>query len=187
MKRVDRLQLAVFAALLGVASFAQASLLRAMSVAELVSHSDTIVVGTVVAVHAAWDAQHRKILSTIEVEVQESWKGPASDSHRVTIVQPGGSVGEIEMTVQGMPSFAVGESSLVFLRGQHRFQVVGMSQGKRSLAWDSVGKRWLVESPDATGVVELGKGSILRQAKRRGTVPLADLRGQVARAMGQAP
>ena len=187
MKRVDRFQLAVFAALWGVAPCAQASLLRAMSVAEMVSLSDRIVVGKVRSVSAAWDAQHRKILSTIEVEIEESWKGPVSDSRHVTIVQPGGSVGEIEMTVQGMASFSVGESTLVFLRGQKRFQVVGMSQGKRPLAWDSVGKRWLVEAPDSVGVVEMGEGGKLRQAKRPGTISLRDLREQVARAMGRSP
>jgi hypothetical protein len=181
------LQLVVLAALLGIVTSAHASLLRAMGLAELVSRSDRIVVGKVVAVTAAWDPRHLKIISSIELEIAEAWKGPEAGSRRVTIVQPGGSVGEIEMTVHGMPSFAVGETSLLFLRGQGHFQVVGMGQGKRLVTWDKAGKQWLAHGPDADGVVDVGPDAKLSPAKPSKPIPLTDLRAQVMREIGKSP
>lgn len=187
LKRICLVLLAVAASLSAGVGPSRASLLRAMSLGELTVVADRIVVGNVASVNAAWDLQHRRIISTIEVDIEESWKGPAPDNRRIMIVQPGGSVGDIEMTVQGMPSFSVGEKSLLFLQGQHRFQVVGMGQGKRALTWNQASRQWLAESPDTEGVVEAGPGARLRQAKRGGTVPLYDLREQVRRAIGNPP
>ena len=183
MKRATRLQILVFAAVWGAAGQLHATLIRAMELGELVASADAIVVGKVVSHQAAWDSQHRKIISTIEIDVEESWKGTIVAERRIAIVQPGGSVGDIEMTVLGMPIFTVGERALLFLRGQRQFQVAGMNLGKRALAWDDTGKRWLVEAPSTDGVVEVGPGAKLRQAQRRLPVPLNDLRAQVRRAI----
>ncbi len=185
-KRFALLVLASIAIVPGNASFSRATLLRAMSLAELASSADSIVVGTVFSVNAAWDAEHRKILSTIEIDVEESWKG-SSDTQRITLVQPGGGVGDIEMTVQGMPTFSTRERSLLFLQGRQRFQVVGMGQGKRALEWDGASKQWLARPSDNEDVVEVGPGAKLRQAKRGDAIPLSDLREQVRRAIGSSP
>lgn len=187
MKRATLLQVVVLAAVWGAAGQLHASLLRAMDLGELVASADTIVVGKVVSHQAAWDLRHRKIVSTIEIDVEEIWKGPAVADRRMTIVQPGGSVGDIEMTVLGMPTFTVGEKSLLFLRGQRQFQVAGMSLGKRTLAWNETGKQWLVEAPNTDCVVELGPGARLRQAQRPSPIPLSDLREQVRRAIENPP
>ena len=165
-KRVCLVLLAVVAAMSGGTKSSRASLLRAMSLGELTQTADSIVVGNVVSVSAAWDLQHRR---------------------RIAIVQPGGSVGEMEMTVGGMPSFSVGEKLLLFLQGQRRFQVAGMSQGKRGVVWNEASKQWQAEAPDTEDVVEVGPGAKLRQAKRRGPIPLSDLREQVLRAIGNPP
>jgi hypothetical protein len=186
-RRICLVLLAVVVGLLAGAGSLRASLLRAMSLAELANTADRIVVGSVRSVNAAWDLQHRRIISTIEVDVEESWKGPESASRRIAIIQPGGAVGDIEMSVGGMPSFSVGEKSVLFLQGQRRFQVTGMGQGKRPLLWNEGSKQWLVESPDTEGVVEPGPGAKLRQAKRGGPIPLDDLRDQVRRAIGNSP
>jgi hypothetical protein len=152
-------------------------MLRAMSLPELVTSANEIVVGKVVSVSAAWDPSHRKILSTIGVQIEESWKGLASGS--IAIVQPGGTVGEIEMTVHGMPRFAVGERALLFLQGHNHFQVVGMSQGKRPLSWDTDRKQWLVESPDVGDVVEADARGRLRPVGPSARVTLDDLHEQL--------
>lgn len=186
VKRVWLVLLAVAALPVGVGP-SRASLLRAMSLGELTVVADRIVVGSVVAVTAAWDLQHRRIVSTIEIDIEESWKGPAFANRRIAIVQPGGSVADLEMTVQGMPSFSVGEKSLLFLQGQQRLQVVGMGQGKRVLRWNQASKQWLAESPDIEGVVEAGPDAKLRQAKRGEPIRLDDLREQVRRAIGNPP
>ena len=186
-KRICLVLLAVAAALSAGVGPSRASLLRTMSLVELTVVADRIVVGNVASMNAAWDLQHRRIISTIEVDIEESWKGPAPDNRRIVIVQPGGSVDDIEMTVLGMPGFSVGEKSLLFLQGQSRFRVVGMGQGKRAVRWSEASKQWLAESPDTEGVVEAGPGANLRQARRGGPIPLDDLREQVRRALGNPP
>jgi hypothetical protein len=185
-ERVCFLLLAGIVIVPGNARSSRASLLRAMSLGELTSAADRIVVGTVLSVNAAWDSEHRRIFSTIEIDVDESWKGPA-DAHRVILVQPGGSVGDIEMTVQGMPNFSTRERALLFLQGRDRLQVVGMGQGKRSLVWDNAGKQWLAQPPENDDVVEVGLDARLRPARRGHEIPVSDLREQVRRAIGSSP
>ena len=133
----------------------QASVLTAMSVAELAASADTIVVGKVTSTTSAWDPSHRRILSTIGIDVEERWKGIGPG--RVVVVQPGGTVGDIEMSVDGMPTFTLGERALLFLRGHDRFGVVGMALGKRSVHWDADRAAWFVESPAADNVFQIGE------------------------------
>jgi hypothetical protein len=142
---------------------ARATLMRFMDLPELVGASDRIVVADVRTVQSAWDGSHRSIHTTVEVSVRESWKGTSASDEAITIRQLGGTVGEIEMTVHGMPSFSVGERALLFLHGT---QVVGMEQGKRRLRWESATRRWLVgPAARTTAVLRAPRG------KLRGTDP----------------
>jgi len=170
-------QFLVIVALSCTARAPQASLLRAMGLDQLVTSASQIIVGEVVSKNAAWDASHRRILSTIEVKTEECWKGAAKEL--VTIVQPGGTVGEIEMTVHGMPKFTVGERLLLFLRGNSQFQVVGMSEGKRPLSWDAESKQWLVEPPNVEDVVEVDLAGRLRHAAPSARLGLEAMRERV--------
>ena len=177
MKRLCLLHLLVVTLVLGWGRRPQASLLTTMSLRELVASSDQIVVAKVISVGAAWNSSHSKILSTIDVDIEQTWKGePAS---RISLVQPGGAVGDIEMTVGGMPGFAPGEHALLFLRGHARPQVVGMSQGKRTLERDSQSGRWLLHAPDMTCVVERGTDAKLRHAQPTAPIDLDDFHAQV--------
>jgi hypothetical protein len=132
---------------------AHASILMALDLPELVRQSQHIAVVEVASVRSAWDERHERIYSTIELKVIESWKAGAPmagvPADRLTIVQPGGTVGDISMTVTGLGSFAQGERTLVFLRGPaNRAQVVGMTQGKRPVRFEAGSKRWMVSPPD---------------------------------------
>lgn len=136
---------------------AMASLMRSMDLAELTAGADQIVVGDVVLTESAWDSEHRNIYSTIEISVQESWKGSPPSDGRIKIRQLGGTVGEIEMTVHGMARFTRGERALLFLR---QARVVGMGQGKRRVQWDPGNKQWLADAPEGLELVSVGaKGS----------------------------
>jgi hypothetical protein len=148
-----------------------------MSLAELTATADQIVVGKVVSVHSAWDSSHRRIFSTIEVKIEESWKGLGCSS--LTILQPGGSVGDIEMTVHGMPSFQVGEISLLFLEGTERFRVAGMALGQRPLVWDAKSQDWSVRGPDFTDIVEPGQDGRFHPASRAAPELLRAVRARV--------
>jgi hypothetical protein len=131
---------------------ARASIIMALDLPTLVQEADHIAVVEVASVRTAWDERHERIYSTIDLTVIETWKAPPGSAlppQHLTIVQPGGTVGDITMTVTGLGSFAEGERSLVFLRGPaNRAQVVGMTQGKRPVRYESASRKWLVAPPD---------------------------------------
>lgn len=170
---------AVAVAVAGIATVswpAVASLVRAMDLDELTTSSDRIVVADVSTVHAAWDDAHRSIVSTVEIDVRETWKGAATAGERLSIRQPGGTVGDIEMTVHGMPRFSVGERALLFLHSSH---VVGMSQGKRNLRWEATDRRWLVEAAERSEVVRVDAAGKLHSAGPGQSEDLDSLRKRV--------
>ena len=129
---------------------AMATLMRTLDLAELTSSADQIVICDVVSQESAWDSGHRNIYTTIEISVRESWKGTPPADGKIRIRQLGGTVGDIEMTVHGMARFADGERSLLFLR---KTQVLGWSQGKRRVHWDSTANRWLADAPDRSRIL----------------------------------
>jgi hypothetical protein len=154
---LSRLALALFVAacsLLGPVSpvrRASASIVLALDTPTMVQQADHIAVVDVGAVSAAWDSKHEKILTTVDLAVVESWKGPMTPASHVKVVQPGGTVGDLTMVVFGMSRFSRGERALVFLQGTpQNAQVVGMSQGKRAVRIDTAG-RWWVHVPERSG------------------------------------
>ncbi len=133
---------------------ARASLIVALDTPAMVERSDHIAVVDVASVTAAWDDKHERILTTIALDVVEVWKGPMTPAARLTIVQPGGTVGDMQMTVFGMTRFSPGERALVFLRGTPaaaNVNVVGMAQGKRLLTREAVTGKWMVRAADPAG------------------------------------
>jgi hypothetical protein len=134
-------------------------------------------------VRAAWDAGHERIVTTVELSVVESWKGAAAPAARVVIAQPGGTVGDVTMTVFGMPRFSPGERALVFLRGApDRARVVGLAQGKRAMRRDPAGGRWLVAPPERAGAAFVRRAASLQGLPPvfdTGPRPLDELRADV--------
>jgi hypothetical protein len=143
-----------------VSSRVRASIMLALELPDLVQQADHIAVVDVKSVRSEWDAKHERIYSTIELGVVDLWKSsppsavgpgaatPTGAPTTLTIVQPGGTVGDISMVVMGMSRFVPGTRSLVFLRGQAAHaQVVGMSQGLHPLTFESATKRWTVAPP----------------------------------------
>jgi hypothetical protein len=161
---------------------ASASLILALDLPTLVARADHIAVVDVVSVKAAWNPSHQRILTTIDLTVVDSWKGAATIATRLRVVQPGGTVDDITMTVGGMTHFAPGERALVFLRGQpERASVVGMAQGKRTLHREPGTQRWMVSAPDRAGAdfvrpaATAGPPPVFETRDR----PLAELRAEV--------
>lgn len=176
---------------------ARASIVVAMDLPDLVRQADHIAVVDVVASRAEWDANHQHIYSTIDLNVVERWKGTAAGGatgpDRITIVQPGGTVGDLTMTVTGLSAFTPGERALVFVRGEvHHAQLVGMTQGKRPVRFETVSGRWLVHPPNlrqATLVHAPSPSSTIRSAgpirpPSIAEAPLDDLRSQVQALLG---
>jgi hypothetical protein len=172
------LRTVVFGALsLLLPSLAAATLVQAIDLAEMASRSDRIVVAEVQSVESEWDSSHRTIRTRFEVKVEEVWKGAPAE--RLIIDQPGGTVGDVEMKVHGMPTFEVGEKAVLFLSGQSAHRVVGMSQGKRSLRWDGGAKRWMADSAEHSAVVRRDFRGRLLPVQPEPALGLDQLRQQV--------
>jgi hypothetical protein len=175
-----RLALTAVAALLAALP-AVASQVLAMDLAQLTQRSERIVVGEVTSVRSAWDKSRLKILSTIEVQVAEAWKGGMPGDRRLTIVQPGGVADGIEMKVHGLPAFVPGERAVLFLRGgaTEPLSLVGMGQGKRGLSFDPASKRWMVDGGDRSAAVSIDARGRTQSAGPEPALPLDELRRRV--------
>ena len=96
---------------------------------QLVQRADLIVQGQVQSVYSQWDQELRLVFTYVSIRVDDPLKGERRQS--VLIRQVGGTAGEIQMSVAGVPQFKDGEMAIVFLKRQadSTFQVVGMGQG----------------------------------------------------------
>ena len=162
-----------------VPSLAAGSLVQAVDLAGLTARAERIVVAQVVSAKSEWDSSRRTIHTRIEINVEETWKGTVAPGEHIVIVQPGGSVGDIEMRVHGMPSFALGEKTVLFLAGQAAPRVVGMSQGKRPLRWDGMAKRWEAEGAEHSAVVRRDSQGRLQAALAEPAAGLDEFRQRV--------
>jgi hypothetical protein len=170
----------ILTALIGRA--ANASLVIALDTNELAKRADLIAVADVLSVQSAWDQRHVKILTTIQLSVVETWKGSAQPASHITVVQPGGTVGDVAMVVFGLSQFTPGERTLVFLRGKTTSAgVVGMSQGKRPMRRDAATGRWTVGIADHAGLERVPANRTAASAPTEVEVPraLEEMRGQV--------
>jgi hypothetical protein len=179
-------------ALLSLAAPADASLIVALDTPTMVDAADHIAVVDVASVSAAWDEKHERILTTIELSAVEVWKGPMAPAAHFKIVQPGGTVGDIQMTVFGMTHFSPGERALVFLRGApDGANVVGMAQGKRLLGREAATGRWMVHAPDQAGAAfvrpphsSASSSTPVFETRLR---PLDELKAEIRRLVLKAP
>jgi hypothetical protein len=160
---------------------ARASLIVALDAPAMVERADDIAVVDVASVRAAWDAGHERIVTTVELVVVESWKGAVAPAARVVVAQAGGTVGDVTMTVFGMPRFSPGERALVFLHGPtDRARVVGLAQGKRAMR--RAGAAWLVAPPERAGAAFVRRAASLQGLPPvfdAGPRPLDELRAEV--------
>jgi len=108
---------------------ALAALAVPASVEELARSSDAVVRGRVVKVAARWSSDGKRFSTYAEVEPSSVWRGSAPP--RVTVVVPGGVVGNIGQRVDGAPAFAEGEEVVLFVAAAGpAFRVQGLAQGK---------------------------------------------------------
>ena len=99
-------------------------------VGSLTAASDAVVHAQVVRRSSAWGKAGGQIFTTVVLHTLETWKGePASE---VTVLVPGGEMGQLSQSVQGSARFQDGEEVVVFLhrRGKTLFAVERMALGK---------------------------------------------------------
>jgi hypothetical protein len=119
---------------LSFALMAQASVAFETSVEDLARSSQAVVRGKVVKTYAQWKEEPTgsRIYTYAEVEATSVWRGAPAGT-RVTVITPGGIVGDLGQRVYGAATFTKGEEVVVFLfEGQDRglYRVSGLAQGK---------------------------------------------------------
>jgi hypothetical protein len=113
---------------------ANAVLMRPLTVDELARKADLIVQGTVLDKTCRRDDAGR-IYTKVNIRVAEVWKGvlPTNASpNGFTIVQGGGTVGDVREEVSGDVQYDVGEEFVAFLVFNSRGEpvTIGLAQGK---------------------------------------------------------
>lgn len=94
---------------------AEATLTKAATFDEKVSNSAAIVLGHPIKQEAKWDAEHRWILTYTTFKIEKAYKGLPGQQD-VTVVTPGGRVGDVYQQTVGVPEFNDGADSVVFVR-----------------------------------------------------------------------
>jgi hypothetical protein len=109
---------------------ARAMLAVPATVEDLARSSDAVLRGKVLGVSARWAEDQRRIVTYVDVAPTSVWRGSAPA--RVTVLVPGGIVGDIGQRVDGAPGFSKGEEVVVFLAAaeDRAFRVTGLAQGK---------------------------------------------------------
>jgi len=158
----------------GVVAVASATQLAYLTPQELGQQSELVFRGKVVSVNSYWNDKHTKVFTRTRVAVDETYKG--SSWAVVDVVQLGGTVGKVKVTVQGTLQWNVGEEVLLFAESYDAgsFQVSGFSQGKFGIKRDSRTGAAYVQAPQVEGVTLLGAPSVQGPIQTSGTerVPL---------------
>lgn len=165
--------------LLVAASTASASQAVRLDLERMTRASDEIVVGKVARVESRWTPDRRMIVTEIQVTVSERLKGTAAKS--VTIVQPGGVVGDIGQKVSGMPRFRRGDEVVLFLErhAPQRFVVTGMAQGKFRIERSSDGRSAFAVPEELAGLELIDPAVPTASGTELTAMPLEVLRRKV--------
>ena len=119
----------VFALLLLATVSLRATTVQRLSLEDLVKKAHHIVAGRVQSSRTYWSDNRKVILTDYTIDVNEDIKGQYKGTIEVTTI--GGKIGQVELHVSGMPSFAKGEDVVVFTEASGRYEVVlGLAQGK---------------------------------------------------------
>jgi len=109
--------------------------MMALDLGTLARRADLVIRAQVLSVQAKTEASQGRILTEVELQPIECWKGTCPEV--LTALVAGGQQGDIEQKLAGSAEFSPGEECVVFLRahGRSRFKVLGMAQGKYRLEW----------------------------------------------------
>ncbi|HKO58327.1 MAG TPA: hypothetical protein VJ276_20855 [Thermoanaerobaculia bacterium] len=159
------------------APHAKASLARAVDFDTKVADAESIVLGKVVRTESRWDAGHRWILTYSTFRVEKALKGVAGSE--VTLVTPGGQVGNVGQSTVGIPEFREGDENVVFVKqSQAGPTVLYFDQGTYEVTRDGNQRMVTPVSTDAV-VVDTQRGMAVTPEQPR---TLAQFEAEVKRA-----
>lgn len=150
--------LALTALLLLVPVSASATISRAVAFDEKVENAASIVVGKCVGQQARWNETREWILTYSTFAVEKTLKG--QPAQQITIVTPGGTIGNVTQDIIGVPKFQQGEESVVFVRNSQAGPTVAfLEQGAYRVRKDDRGDRIVEPSVSASVLIDTGRGT----------------------------
>lgn len=176
-----RIPLALAAVLALAPLTAHATISRAMQFDEKVGNAAAIVLGKVVSQRSEWDANRTRILTFSTFQVEKTLKG--GPAQQVTLVTPGGVVGDIAQEYVGVPRFAQGDEHVVFVRNTNAGPtVLYFEQGAYRIAADDRGERIVHPLVSSAVLVDTQRGVAVAPERPR---TLREFEGEVRAAQGR--
>jgi hypothetical protein len=152
MARFPLLLGATALAALLITTDAHATLQRAIEFDQKVDEAAAIVLAKVARTHSQWDPSHRWILTYSTFTVEQTLKGSAPAE--VTLVTPGGAVGNVIQSTIGIRPFREGDENVVFIKNTSSGPtVLYFDQGAYDVKADDRGEKMIV--PVSTGAVHI--------------------------------
>jgi hypothetical protein len=156
-----------------LASPAAAATAVESSVEALARDSGAVVRARVLRQEARWTGDRRRLLTDVEIEVLERWRGAAPQRLVVTI--PGGQLAGVGQLVDGAPALLDGDDVVLFLlQRRDGWRLVGLGLGAFKVAGE-------LAAP-GTAHFRFVPGSIAPGEARIVPMALAELRRRVERA-----
>ena len=185
--RTIELSLLLFGAALLVLPLECEAQVKEMSIQELTMESTSILYGKCTKMESAWTENNEMIFTTVTIVPEYYLKG--NIGNEVSIVVPGGQVGDIVYEVSEMPSFRKGEEVFAFVwkHPSGKNLVTGGYQGKLKIDMDvRTGKKTVsgkqhgkdIPKPDRQEAISADKKTPLPQ-KNKNRVSLDDFTREV--------
>lgn len=142
-----RIAVALILLVLSTTLPATATQVEYLAIETLGTASPLVVRGEVTNVRTLWNEGRTRILTETTIRVDQSYKGTARGE--VQIVQMGGELDGVRMTVAGALQWMPGEDVVLFLEDSlpGRYRVAGFSQGKFGVQTDPLsGEEFVVQA-----------------------------------------
>jgi hypothetical protein len=108
------------------------------SLKQMSTEADLILAGKVVSQNSNWNKENTRIYTSVTIEVDELIKG-SSTENKITVVHPGGEVGEIGELYSHTPKFVKNEEVLLFTKKDingRNYKVLKGEEGKLTIFTD---------------------------------------------------
>lgn len=152
--------LATVALGIGLADRADATVVKALTLAEKCAIAPIVVHGLVERVETEWEVPGATLETRVTVKVIEGLKGDAKAGARIIVRQAGGTLGEVTQQIPGTSTFEPGEEAVLFLEPVGPYLVeLGIGIGKYAV--DGTGQKLVTHAPEVAGARQDERGRMI--------------------------
>src|SRR5882724_5002443 len=136
---------------------AHAAIAVAASFDDKVDNAAAIILGKCIRTESKYDPSGRWIVTYSTFAVEKSFKGDTAGE--VTLVTPGGSVGNVHQSTVGVPAFREGDEHVVFVKNTRLGPtVLYFDQGTYDITTDAHGERVVAPVPTDLVTIDTQRG-----------------------------